>query len=203
MTHLNKITPADINMDLDAYSAQRPDIRKKMIEMKKDRRQAVGPAVMLYFENFETMRYQIQEMLFSEKGGLEQVEEEMAAFNPLVPNGAELVATMMLEYSDPDVRARELAQLGGIEECVTLSIEGKDGIEKIKATWEQDVDRTAPDGKTSSIHFLHFNFNDTQIKKFKEDDAAIIIAINHPHYGHMAIMPEKTRKSLAMDFKTT
>lgn len=201
MTHLRKITKDDIIMDMDSYAEQRGAIRKQMIEVKKNRRQAVGPAAMLYFENFETMRYQIQEMLFAEKGGEEQLEDEMAAFNPLVPNGSELVATMMLEYADADVRATELAKLGGIEEHVSISIESGGETDKIFATWEQDVDRTSPDGKTSSIHFLHFAFTDEQIKKFKDEDTDIIVSIGHPNYGHMAIMPETTKNTLKMDFK--
>lgn len=197
-----KLTAADI-MDMDAYAAKRSEIRKDMIAMKKNRRQAVGPAVMLYFENFETMQYQVQEMVLSEKGGQEQVEEELISYAPLVPNGSELTATMMLEYTDPDVRARELAKLGRIEEYVSLSIENSEGTEKIQATWEQDVERTAPDGKTSSIHFLHFTFTDEQIKKYKAKDSRIIVAIDHQNYGHMAILPQDTKNALELDFKNT
>ena len=202
MSDKTQLTAADI-MDMNEYAAKRKDIRQKMIAMKKNRRQAVGPAVMLYFENFETMQYQVQEMVLSEKGGEEQLNDELTAYAPLVPNGNELTATMMLEYTDADVRARELAKLGRIEEYVSISIENSDGIEKIQATWETDVERTAPDGKTSSIHFLHFPFSDEQIKKYKNSDASIVVAINHPNYGHMAIMPIDTKNALGQDFKET
>lgn len=123
------------------------------------------------------------------------------AYAPLVPNGNELTATMMIEYSDPVVRARELAKLGGIEEHISLKIESPEGDETIQAKWEEDVERTTPDGKTSSIHFLHFPFNDEQIKKYKKDETNIVVSINHPNYGHMAIMPRDTKNALGKDFK--
>jgi hypothetical protein len=200
MNNKTQLTAADI-MDTAEYAAKRKDIRKAMIEMKKNRRQAVGPAIMLYFENFETMLYQVHEMVLAEKGGAEQVEDELTSYAPLVPNGNELVATMMLEYTDADIRARELAKLGGIEEYVTLTIEADNNIEKIQATWEQDVDRTSPEGKTSSIHFLHFPFTDEQIKKYNQSEAKIILALNHPNYGHMAVLSEVIKNTLGADFK--
>jgi len=200
MSNKTQLTADDI-MDMDQYVSNRKEIRKYMIAMKKNRRQAVGPAVMLYFENFETMRYQVQEMVLAEKGGEEQVAEELASYAPLVPNGNELIATMMLEYADAVVRARKLAKLGRIEEYVSISLEAGDGVDKIQATWEKDVERTSPDGKTSSIHFLHFPFTDEQIKKYQQSETKVVVAINHPNYGHMAIVPEETKNALGQDFK--
>lgn len=200
MNNKTQLTAADI-MNTDTYASKRSDIRKEMIAIKKNRRQAIGPAVMLYFENFTTMQYQVQEMMFAEKGGEDQLTDELTAYAPLVPNGNELVATMMIEFTDPVVRARELAKLGRIEEYVSLSIEDDKDVEKVQATWEDDVDRTTPDGKTSSIHFLHFGFTGDQIKKFKKNSSRIIVAINHPNYGHMAIMSDDTKNALASDFK--
>jgi hypothetical protein len=158
----------------------------------------VGPVAAFYFENYATMLSQIQEMLWIEKGGEEQIADELAAYNPLIPQGRELVATLMFEIADPARRAAMLSDLGGVEETVSLEVAGR----KILALpdTEDGIERTRADGKTSSIHFLHFSFQADQISAFREPGARIIAAIEHREYAHMAVMPEAMRQALAEDF---
>src|SRR5690606_7319169 len=120
----------------------------------------------------------------------------LAAYNPLIPKGRELVATMMIEIDDPVRRARVLAGLGGIEETVTLTVGG----EKIAAVAETDVDRTTAAGKASSVQFVHFPFTDHQGAVFRQPGAEIVLAIGHAGYRHMAVMPEEVRAALSADF---
>ena len=145
------------------YGKQRKDRRKEMINFKKNRRIDVGPVVSLYFESRSTMVYQIQEMAFVEQISPEDMQLEIDSYNPLVPNGKELIATMMVEIDDPLRRKNFLARLGGIEEKVKITI----GDTIIYAEAEKDLDRTTADGKASAVHFLHFTFDDNQIEKFK------------------------------------
>ncbi|MGB0695161.1 MAG: DUF3501 family protein [Rhodospirillaceae bacterium] len=182
-------------LPMDVYGQERKARRTEMVALKKDRRLQVGPNATLHFESFETMLYQVHEMLFTERGGDEQVLDELMAYNPLIPKGNELVATLMLEMEDPIRRAKFLAQLGGIEEHISLDF----GDQQVKASWERDIDRTTPDGKTSSVHFLHFHFTPEQVMAFRQPGARIVAAIAHPNYGHMAILTEAMRESLAKD----
>ena len=149
-------------MPLDIYTKQRKELRKNIVEFKKNRRISLGPYATFYFESYETMLAQVQEMLYIEKGGDEQLEDELKAYNPLVPNGKELTATLMFEIDNPISRASFLGKVGGIEEKVFMKIDN----EIIKAMPEEDVDRTSAKGKASSVQFIHFKFNDQQIKKF-------------------------------------
>ena len=180
----------------DIYSNSRKKIRQELVEFKKKRRIALGPYATFYFESFETMLAQVQEMLYIEKGGDEQLKDELSAYNPLVPNGKELVATLMFEIDNPISRASFLGRVGGIEENVFIKIEN----EKIKATPEQDLDRTSAEGKASSVQFIHFKFNDSQIKKFKDTDTKVELGIEHKEYPHSTIMSEINIKSLSKDF---
>lgn len=191
----NQITRDDI-MDLDAYAAVRMERRKAVTQMKKDRRLGIGPDATAYFESYETMWHQIHEMLYIEKGGEEQIEDELRAYNPLIPNGRELVMTLMFEVDDPVRRANLLNGLGGVEETVTLSI----GEDVIKGIPEDDVDRTSAEGKASAIQFLHFPFTDAQVSAFKDPANKIVIGTDHAKYGHMAIMPDAMRAALSQDF---
>lgn len=196
MTPKTEITAADI-MDLEDYARTRKDWRRLMIQRKKDRRLAVGPNATMYFENFDTMLYQVHEMLYTERGGDEQLKDELEAYNPLIPKGNEIVATFMLEYEDPETRPTILAKLGGIEETISLEIDG----EAVKADWEQEVERTTEEGKTSAIHFLHFRMTPEQADKFRRPDVRAVMAVGHPNYGHMAVIPEAVRKELAGDLE--
>lgn len=190
-----EITRDDL-MPMAEYTAVRIERRKRMSDIKKHRRVHVGPDATFYFECYETMWHQVQEMLFIEGGGDEQVADELTAYNPLVPNGHELVATLMFEIDDPDRRAAFLAGLGGVEETVTLSF----GDHTVRAAPETDVDRTTADGKASSIQFLHFPFTPEQITAFQQPTAQITLGISHPKYGHMAILPENVHTALSKDF---
>jgi hypothetical protein len=191
----HRITPADILSDAD-YAVRRKDLRAASIARKKDRRVEVGPFATFHFENYESMWLQVQEMLRIEKGGAEQLAGELAAYNPLIPQGRELIATLMLEIDDPKRRDTMLYRLAGIEESVSLELDG----ETIKATPTEYDDRTTPDGKTSSVHWVRFVFTPAQIAKFKSGEGRAAIAINHPAYGHIAILPPNVREELATDF---
>lgn len=195
MTAQREITRADI-MPLDAYADIRKERRAQVTAMKRDRRIGIGPDATMYFENFETMWHQVHEMLYIEKGGDEQIDDELAAYNPLIPKGKELVATLMFEIDDPVRRAAFLNGLGGVEESVAITV----GEHVLKGVPEEDVDRTTADGKASSIQFLHFPFDDSAIVAFKTVGARVTVSIEHPKYGHIAILPEATRAALAADF---
>ncbi len=183
-------------MPLDVYTKQRKELRKSIVEFKKDRRVPLGPYATFYFESYETMLAQVQEMLYIEKGGDEQLKDELSAYNPLVPNGKELTATLMFEIDNPVSRADFLGKVGGIEEMVYLKV----GEELIKAVPEEDVDRTSAEGKASSVQFIHFKFTDDQVKKFKSNSSQIEIGINHKEYSHSTKLSENTIKSLSADF---
>lgn len=189
-----EITRADI-MDIDAYVKVRPDKKREMAATKKNRRMEVGPFATFYFENFDTMLHQVHEMLYIERGGEDQIPDELAAYNPLIPNGSELVATVMFEIDDAIRRANVLGRLGGVEETMSISI----GDQKIMAVPEADVDRTNAAGKASSVQFVHFPFTPDQAAAFKTDGAQVILGIGHENYAHMAVMPEAVRAALAAD----
>ena len=180
----------------DVYAKSRKQIRKDLVAFKKDRRIALGPYATFYFESFETMVAQVQEMLHIEKGGDEQLKDELIAYNPLVPNGKELTATLMFEIDNPISRAAFLGKVGGIEEKIFMKIND----EIVKAVPEEDVDRTSAEGKASSVQFIHFKLNDDQISKFKSDSATIELGIDHKEYTHTTRLAEDSVKSLCADF---
>ena len=192
---LREVTKADL-IPSDEYAKNRKSYRKEIVSYKKDRRVSLGPYANFYFESYETMRAQIQEMLHIEKGGEEQLKDELAAYNPLIPKGKELVATLMFEIDNPLSRTEFLNKVGGIEEKVFLKI----GNERIKSIPEQDVDRTSSEGKASSVQFIHFKFSDEQIQKFKNMSNEIFIGIDHQMYTHSVQLTENTKKALALDF---
>ena len=178
------------------YSESRKQIRKDLVEFKKNRRIALGPYATFYFESFETMLAQVQEMLYIEKGGDEQLKDELIAYNPLVPNGKELTATLMFEIDNPVSRAAFLGKVGGIEEKIFMKIDN----ENIIAVPEHDVDRTSNEGKASSVQFIHFKLNDNQIEKFKSGNSSIEIGINHNEYSHATKLTKDNVSSLSADF---
>lgn len=188
------ITRADI-LSMEEYGVQRRERRAALLPIKKDRRIDVGPHATFYFENYDTMWLQIHEMLFIEKGGDEQIDDELNAYNPLIPQGGELVATLMFEIDDEVRRKNVLLRLGGIEEHVFVQV----GEEKIYADAERDVDRTASDGKTSSVHFLHFRLSAAQVDKFRDLDTQIVLGMDHENYAHMTVLSEKPQSELAKD----
>jgi hypothetical protein len=188
-----KITPADI-LSLNEYDFRRAALKQNLLPVKKSRRIEVGPFTTFYFENYATMWLQVQEMLRIEKGGADQLAGELEAYNPLIPQGDELIATMMLEIEDATRRHNTLLTLGGIENNVFIEIGG----EKIKAVPTEYEDRTTPDGKTSSVHWLRFKFTKDQIVRFAKE--RVVIGVEHPNYGHMAVLNNETRAALAKDF---
>ena len=183
-------------MPLDVYIKNRKELRKNIVNFKKDRRIALGPYATFYFESYETMLAQVQEMLYIEKGGDEQLKDELTAYNPLIPNGKELTATLMFEIDNPVSRSAFLGKVGGIEEKVFIKING----ESIKAIPEEDVDRTSAEGKASSVQFIHFKFSDEQIQKFKLDGAEVEIGIDHKEYSHTTKLSSANLSSLSADF---
>jgi hypothetical protein len=190
-----QITHADI-LPAAEYAAKRKEIRQQVVAMKRNRRIEVGPVATFYFESFETMLQQIQEMLYIEKGGTEQIDGELAAYNPLIPNGTELTATVMFEIDDPLRRQRFLSRLGGVEETAFIKLDG----ETVKGVPEADQDRTTAEGKASSVQFIHFPFTAPQIALFRQANRQVVIGFSHPEYSHMAVMPEAVREALAQDF---
>ena len=190
-----EIQKSDI-MPLDAYIKDRKELRKNIVNFKKNRRVALGPYATFYFESYETMLAQVQEMLYIEKGGDEQLHDELIAYNPLIPNGKELTATLMFEIDNPISRAAFLGKVGGIEEMVFMKING----ETVKAIPEEDVDRTSAEGKASSVQFIHFNFTDEQIQKFKSSDVNIELGMDHKEYSHTTKLSKENIASLTADF---
>jgi hypothetical protein len=190
-----KILPTDILSPAE-YDQQRKALKANLIPMKKQRRVEVGPFATFYFENYATMWLQVQEMLRIEKGGEQQIEGELTAYNPLIPQGDELIATMMLEIEDGNRRNATLLTLGGIEESVFLEI----GADTIHATPTEYDDRTTPDGKTSSVHWLRFKLTADQIARFNNGSDRVVLGLSHKNYGHMAVLGAETRAALAKDF---
>ena len=190
-----EVTNADI-ISLEQYSKNRKQLRTEIIELKKIRRVPLGPYATFYFECYETMLAQIQEMLYIEKGGSAQLKDELIAYNPLIPKGKNLVTTLMFEIDDTLSRTEFLNKVGGIDEKVFIKIND----EIVNATSEKDVDRTSSEGKASSVQFVHFNFTDKQIIKLKNLDNELILGIDHNLYNHMTEISESTRKALIKDF---
>ena len=183
-------------LPLDIYIKQRKKLRKNIVEFKKGRRISLGPYATFYFESYETMLAQVQEMLYIEKGGDEQLNDELTAYNPLIPDGKELIATLMFEIDNPVSRAAFLSKVGGIEQNVFMKVDG----EIVKAVPEEDVDRTSAEGKASSVQFIHFKFINEQIEKFKSSSLNVEIGIDHNEYSHTTKLTEITVKSLSADF---
>ena len=183
-------------MSADDYAESRKQIRKDLVEFKKNRRIALGPYATFYFESFETMVAQVQEMLHIEKGGDEQLKDELIAYNPLVPDGKELTATLMFEIDNPISRGVFLGKVGGIEKKIFINIDD----EKVQAVPEDDLDRTSAEGKASSVQFIHFKFNDDQIIKFKLLSANIELGIDHKEYSHTTKLTKDNLISLSKDF---
>lgn len=187
----------DSLLTLEAYARQRKEFRAKVLEHKRNRKLHLGQHVTLIFEDELTIRYQIQEMLRIEKTFEEAgIQDELDAYNPLVPDGTNLKATMMIEYDDPAVRKVELARLKGVEDAVYFQV---DGHSKVYAIADEDLERENEE-KTSSVHFLRFEFAPAMIASFR-GGAAVAIGVDHANYTHRVdeIAPA-VQTSLASDF---
>ena len=183
-------------MPLDVYIGKRRELRKNIVDYKKNRRVALGPYATFYFESYETMLAQVQEMLYIEKGGDEQLRDELEAYNPLIPQGSELVATFMFEIDNPITRRKVLSSLGNVENKTYIKVNGN----KIFAVPENDVDRTDNSGKTSSVHFLHFKFEDHHVRDFKDMGCTVEIGTEHENYPHISVLTNEVKAALIKDF---
>ena len=183
-------------IDIDRYISERAEIKKKISVLKEHRRVPVGPHATFYFECYQTMIYQVQEMLYIERGGKEQLYDEIKAYNPLVPKGKELVATLMFEIDNEKKRKDFLNSVGGIEERIFIEINK----EKIFAKPEDDTERTSDDGKASSVHFIHFHFSKSQIESFINNDNNVIIGFDHKNYSHFSQLSKESKEELSNDF---
>ena len=195
MSKKHELVAADI-LPWPEYAKARKEHRQRITAIKRNRRVELGPFVCFYFESFDTMWLQVQEMLHIERGGEAQLEDELLAYNPLIPKGSELVATFMIEIDDPLRRARVLSGLGGIEEAVFIEVGGA----RIPGLPEADQDRTSAEGKASSVQFVHFPLTKAQIDAFRTEGAQVILGFAHQAYSHMAVLPEPVRAALAEDF---
>ena len=167
-----------------------------MVLRKKFRRVDIGPYVTMYFENKDTIIHQINEMVYIEDGGEEQIHDEILAYKSLVPDGRELVATVMVEIDNPIKRAEFLSKMGGFEETINIKIHDKE----IKGKAELDGDRTTADGKASSVQFVHFEFDAKEIEFLKNNIEKVSITIDHENYRHSAMLNNDTVKELIEDF---
>ena len=190
-----EISRADV-LDLAAYEKIRGQRRLGVRAGRANRRVEVGPSAVFSFENYDTIWLQIHEMLRIEKGGDAQIADELAAYNPLIPKGRDLAATLMFEIPDPSRRDAELGKLGGIENSITLSFADH----AVTAVPDDDTPRTREDGKTSAVHFLHFRFSDDQAAAFKTTGTEVTLGFRHPGYRHAAVLPDHVRAALAGDF---
>ena len=190
-----QITPSDLVPDAD-YAKERRERRLALLPVKRLRRIELGPFCTVHFECYDTMLFQVQEMLLTEKGGAAQVPDELAAYNPLIPQGSELVATVMFEIEDPIRREATLARLGGVEDTFFIQV----GSERAMGVPEGDVERTREDGKTSSVHFLRFPLSADQVARFRDPATQILVGCGHEAYSHLAGLTPATRAELAKDF---
>ena len=189
-----EITREDLISDAE-FAGQRKKRRAALLPMKSLRRVPLGPYCTFYFECFETMLFQVQEMLLIEKGGEAQIADELAAYNPLIPQGKELVATMMFEIDDQVRREAFLGGLGGVEDHFYLEIGGG----KVMAEPDSDIERSREDGKTSSVHFLRFPLADEEIADFKDPATRIILGCDDSRYPHLTMLSAESRAELARD----
>lgn len=194
---MDKLVPADL-FSLEEYHARRPEFRERVLAHKRDRQVALGADATLYFEDRLTIHYQIQEMLRVERiFETEAIAEELAAYNPLIPDGENLKATFMLEYGDPDERRRMLARLVGVEDRVWIEADSGKGPQRVFAIADEDIERTT-DEKTSSVHFLRFELPPGVRQAFRAE-GDVRIGIDHDAYRVERILDPKSRKALSAD----
>ena len=195
MNQINIIEAKDI-YSREEYKNQRKNLREKMVIRKKNRRVDIGPHITMYFENKDTIIHQINEMVYIENGGDEQVKDEILAYKSLVPNGKELIATVMVEIDNPVKRSDFLKKMGGFQETFNLVVNEN----KLDGKAELDVDRTTADGKASSVQFVHFQLDELLVKNFRSLNADVSISINHSNYMHSTRLNQEIIKELSYDF---
>jgi hypothetical protein len=192
---MQKLTPADL-LSLERYSRERADIRARVIAHKRNRQVNVGPNTMWLFEDRQTVQYQVQEMLRTERiFEAEGIAEELSAYNPLIPDGSNWKVTFLIEYPDAEVRRVQLERLKGIEDRCWVQVAGE---ERVFAIADEDLEREN-EVKTSAVHFLRFELSDA-MKTTLKGGAALFIGIDHPNYRHeIAPASENVRAALVAD----
>jgi hypothetical protein len=183
-------------LSTNQYQAVRAEKKAEAIERKKLTRMSIGPNASILFETWDSMWMQIQEMLRIEKGGEVQVPDELAAYAPMVPNGSELTATVLFEIDDPVRRDRFLRSIGGVENHLAIEVAGH----FVRARPEGDIERTRErDNKASAVHFFHFEFTPEAIAAWKSGQGNAMVVIDHPNYGHAALIGAAAREFLARE----
>ena len=192
---MDRLTVADL-MSLEQYARERPAFRARVLEHKRHRKLAVGPNVTWSFEDRLTMQYQIQEMLRAERiFEPEGIREELAAYNPLIPDGSNWKATLLIEFTDVAERQRQLAQLIGLDDRCWVQAQGH---ERVYAIADEDLERETNE-KTSAVHFLRFELTPSMVEAMKSG-ATLSLGVDHEHYRHdVSPLPEAVRESLAHD----
>jgi hypothetical protein len=191
-----KLEPKDL-LSLEEYDSKRDSIKKELISHKKNRTVSIGDNIVLIFEDFMTIKYQVQEMLRIEKiFNKKEIQEEIDAYNPLIPDGTNLKATMLIMFPDVEVRREMLFKLHDIENNIWLSSGGK----KIIAYADEDLDRST-DEKTSAVHFLRFQLEQEDIADFISS-SEVKIGVDHPEYNKEIVLDMFAKKSLQGDLKT-
>jgi hypothetical protein len=190
---LRTINAADI-LPADQYQAIRAEKRAEAIARKRLTRVSVGPHATALFETWDSMWLQVQEMLRIEKGGEAQIPDEIAAYDPMVPKGRELTATLLFEVDEPARRETFLRSIGGVERHVAIEVAGH----VLRARPEGDIARTRErDNKASAVHFFHFDFTDEAVAAWKNGEGNAMFLIDHPSYGHAALIGSQARQYLA------
>jgi hypothetical protein len=191
---MDKLTTTDL-LSLEQYHRERPRLRAEVLAHKRHRQAPLGPHLTLYFEDRLTMRYQVQEMLRAERiFESEAIAEELEAYNPLIPDGTNLKATMMLEYPDVAARRAALARLRGIENAVYLEV---GNLGRVFAYADEDLERS-DETKTSAVHFLRFEL-DAAMRDALKNGAALKLGVDHEDYRHELDASAEVRASLAAD----
>jgi hypothetical protein len=192
---MQKLTVSDL-LSLERYSRERPEFRTRVIAHKRNRQLNVGPNTMWLFEDRLTVQYQVQEMLRTERiFEAEGIAEELAAYNPLIPEGSNWKVTFLIEYTDPEVRRVQLEKLRGVEDRCWVQVSG---FERVFAIADEDMEREN-EVKTSAVHFLRFELSEAMSAKLK-GGAALSVGIDHPEYQHqISPAPDNVRASLIAD----
>jgi len=191
-----KLKTTDL-LSLEEYDNERDAIKKELIIHKKNRTVSIGEHIVLIFEDYSTIKYQVQEMLRIEKiFNKKEIQEEIDAYNPLIPDGSNFKATMLIMYPDVEERKIMLSKLHDIENNIYLNC----GSKKIVALADEDLERST-DKKTSAVHFLRFELDQTDITDFLSNDR-VLVGVSHDEYTDEVVLSEATKDSLSKDLNT-
>ena len=191
---MQKLVETDL-LSLERYSRERPEFRARVMAHKKNRQVSVGPNTMWLFEDRLTVQYQVQEMLRTERiFEAEGIAEELAAYNPLIPDGRNWKVTLLIEFADAEVRRVQLERLRGIEDRCWVQVAGT---RRLFAIADEDLEREN-DVKTSAVHFLRFELAEPMVAALR-GGAALAVGVDHPNYQHEMTVPENARAALLAD----